>query len=332
MSVEDPSQIGDCRRAAQSLASRHDFDDTLIGRVGIVATELAANVIKHAGHGEMLMQAVHSAENVFIELLALDRGPGMQVERCMQDGYSTTGSAGTGLGAVSRLSSVFDAYSAQGRGTVAVSRIEKRRRIGAEGSPAGLNKLDFGVVNIALAGETECGDTWRIAGNRETLVMLVVDGLGHGPLAAAAAQTAAMTFARRPFDVPSESMQHLHQALVGGRGAAAACAMLNLESTTVAYAGVGNISGSLLSGEKSRGLVSHNGILGVRFLRKQQFEYAFGHGDRLVMHSDGMSARWSLAAYPGLSVRHPAVVAGVLYRDHARSRDDVTVLVSGIKS
>jgi hypothetical protein len=79
-------------------------------------------------------------------------------------------------------------------------------------------------------------------------------------------------------------------------------------------------------------MVSHNGILGVQFLRKQQFEYAFGRGDRVVMHSDGMSARWSLAAYPGLSDRHPAVVAGVLYRDHRRPRDDVTVLVSGIRS
>jgi hypothetical protein len=78
-------------------------------------------------------------------------------------------------------------------------------------------------------------------------------------------------------------------------------------------------------------MVSHNGTLGVQLLRKQQFEYSFGHGDRVVMHSDGMSAHWSLAAYPGLSVRHPAVVAGVLYRDHGRARDDVTVLVSGIR-
>jgi len=332
MQVEDSSQVGDCRRAAQRLAELHEFDDTLAGRVGIVATELATNVVKHAGRGELLMQAIRSSGDVTIELATIDRGPGMQVERCMRDGHSTGGTAGTGLGAILRLSSLFDVYSAEGQGTVAVSRIEKQVRTRSARNLAGDSQLEFGAINIALAGEIECGDTWRIAGNRETVAMLVVDGLGHGPLAATAAQAAAAAFAQRPFDPPSESMQHLHRALAGGRGAAAACAMLSFENTKVAYAGVGNISGSLISGEKSRGMVSHNGILGAQLLRNQQFEYERGPGDRIVMHSDGMSARWSLKEYPGLFVRHPAVIAGVLYRDHARPRDDVTVLVVGIPS
>jgi anti-sigma regulatory factor (Ser/Thr protein kinase) len=329
MKVEDPSQVGDCRRAAQRLAELNDFDDTLVGRAGIVATELANNVVKHAGRGELLMQAIHGLDDVTLEMVTVDRGPGMQVERCMRDGYSTGGTAGTGLGAISRLSSLFDVYSLEGQGTVAVSRIEKAGTAGTARTLARKPKLEFGGVCIALAGETECGDTWRIAGNSERVVMMVVDGLGHGPLAASAAQAAASAFAKRPFDPPSEEIEHLHVALSGGRGAAAACAMLNLEDSKVTYAGVGNISGSLVSGEKSRGMISHNGILGVQLLRKQQFEYESKPGDRIVMHSDGMSARWSLKEYPGLSVRHAAVIAGVLYRDHARARDDVTVLVAG---
>ena len=331
MQVEESSQVGDCRRAAQRLAELHEFDDTLVGRVGIVATELATNVIKHAGRGELLMQAIRGSGEVTIELAAIDRGPGMQVERCMRDGYSTSGTAGGGLGAISRLSSLFDLYSAEGQGTVAVSRIERQAPTGSARAPTGKSQLEFGAVCVALAGESECGDTWRIAGNEGTVVMMVVDGLGHGPLAATAAQAAAVAFAQRPFEPPSETMQHLHAALSGGRGAAAACAMLSVANTKVAYAGVGNISGSLISAEKSRGMVSHNGILGAQLLRKQQFEYERGSGDKIVMHSDGMSARWSLQAYPGLFVRHPAVIAGVLYRDHARPRDDVTVLVSGIR-
>lgn len=332
MQVEDSSQVGDCRRAAQRLAELHDFNDTLVGRVGIVATELATNVVKHAGRGELLMQAIRGSGEVTIEITTIDRGPGMQVERCMRDGYSTNGTAGNGLGAISRLSNLFDAYSTAGQGTVAVSRIEKQVQSGSSRALPGNAKPEFGVINIALAGETECGDTWRIAGDGETVVLLVVDGLGHGPFAATAAQAAASAFAQRPFDPPSETMQHLHHALSGGRGAAAACAMFNAENTKIAYAGVGNISGSLVSGEKSRGMVSHNGTLGVQLLRAQQFAYDCNPGDRIVMHSDGMSARWSLKDYPGLFVRHPAVIAGVLYRDHARPRDDVTVLVSGIRS
>jgi anti-sigma regulatory factor (Ser/Thr protein kinase) len=331
MRIEDSSQVGECRRIAQRLAESHEFNDTIVGRVGIVATELANNLVKHAGRGEFLIQALHEPAGITIELITIDRGPGMQVERCMRDGYSTGGTAGTGLGAISRLSSLFDVYSADGQGTVAVSRIENHT---AAGSARGVPKkgaTEFGAISVAVAGETECGDTWRIADSGETMAMMVVDGLGHGPLAATAARTAAAAFTARPFDSPSEAMQHLHLALSGGRGAAAACAVLNAGDSKVTYSGVGNISASVVSPARSRGMASHNGILGVQLLRKQQFEYEYSRGDRIVMHSDGMSARWSLSAYPGLFARHAAVIAGVLYRDHARTRDDVTVLVTGAR-
>jgi anti-sigma regulatory factor (Ser/Thr protein kinase) len=332
MQVEDTSHVGDCRRAAQRLAERHGLDDTLVARVGIVATELANNVVKHAGRGELLIQALQSTGDVSIEMVTIDRGPGMQVERCMRDGYSTGGTAGTGLGAISRLSNLFDIYSVEGQGTVAVSRIQSKVRARSAGTVAANSQLEFGAISIALAGEIQCGDTWRIADGGATVAMMVVDGLGHGPLAATAAQAAAAAFAERPLDMPSDAMRHLDQALSGGRGAAAACAMLDIERSKVAYAGVGNISGSVVSADRSRGMVSHNGILGVHLLRKQQFEYEYAPGDKIVMHSDGMSARWSLQDYPGLFLRHAAVIAGVLYRDHARPRDDVTILVSGIRA
>jgi hypothetical protein len=183
---------------------------------------------------------------------------------------------------------------------------------------------------VAIAGEIECGDIWRIASRDGTTAILVADGLGHGPLAATAARAAAAAFEERPFDPPSESMQHLHRALSGSRGAAAACAILDQQGK-LAYSGVGNISASVVSLDRSRGMVSHNGIVGVQLVRKQQFEYECGIGERVVMHSDGVSARWSLGAYPGLFVRHAAVIAGILYRDHARPRDDVTVVVSGAR-
>ena len=126
-------------------------------------------------------------------------------------------------------------------------------------------------------------------------------------------------------------MNSLHQALSGGRGAAAACARLRTADLQVDYAGVGNICGTVATRERSRGMVSHNGTLGVQLLRSQQFEYEWALDSRVVMHSDGVSARWALAAYPGLFGRHPAVVAGVLYRDFSRKRDDATVLVASRK-
>jgi anti-sigma regulatory factor (Ser/Thr protein kinase) len=321
--IDDPSQVGECRRSAQRLAEAHGFDATQVGRVGIVATELANNVANHARRGEFLLQALGEGSGVSIEMVAIDRGPGMHVDTCMRDGHSTAGTAGTGLGAVSRLSSMFDVYSLIDQGTVAVSRISKPAAI--RSGPASA----FGAICIAVAGEIECGDTWRIAQRDDALAILVCDGLGHGSPASLASQAAAQTFKENPFERPSEAMQRFHTKLAGGRGAAAAVAVLDRAKANVAYAGIGNVAGSIVSSERSKGMVSHNGILGVQVVRSQQFDYEFPQGSRIIMHSDGMSARWSLSSYPGLSFHHASVIAAVLYRDHARPRDDVTVIVAG---
>jgi anti-sigma regulatory factor (Ser/Thr protein kinase) len=330
--VEDPSHVGEYRRAAQRLAESFDFDETLVGRVGIVAVELTNNVLKHAGRGEMLLQAIYDGDDVMIELVSIDRGPGMQVEKCLRDGYSTAGSPGTGLGAISRMSSLFDVYSAEGQGTVAVSRIARQKRGRIAVRPAAAADSNVGAVCVAVAGETECGDGWKVALETKTLVMMVVDGLGHGPLAASAARAAAEVFGKRAFDPPAEIMQHMHNGLSGTRGAAAACAVLDTATATVTYSGVGNIAASVVCSQRFKGMVSHNGILGVQLLRKQQFDYECGPNCHVVMHSDGLSARWALQPYPGLWVRHAAVIAAVLYRDHARARDDATILVASPRS
>ena len=332
LQIEDVSHVGECRRTAQKLAEAHELDATLVGRVGIIATELANNLIRHAGRGELLIQALCDGADVTIELVAIDRGPGMHLDTCMRDGYSTAGTSGTGLGAVLRLSTLFDVYSVAGEGTVVVSRIANRISTGSGRSTTLNTTPQFGAICLAVAGEVECGDAWRIAERGNETAVMVADGLGHGPLAAAASQAAAAAFCERPFEEPSEAMQRLHHRLSGGRGAAAACAVLDTDKAKVVYSGVGNIAGCVVKGERSKGMVSHNGILGVQLLRKQQFEYDFDQGSRVVMHSDGMSARWAVSAYPGLFARHAAVIAAVLYRDHARARDDVTVIVSGARA
>jgi hypothetical protein len=60
----------------------------------------------------------------------------------------------------------------------------------------------------------------------------------------------------------------------------------------------------------------------------QEFQMAFGDDDILIMHSDGLATRWDLERYPGLLRHHPSLIAAVLYRDHARHRDDVSVVVA----
>jgi anti-sigma regulatory factor (Ser/Thr protein kinase) len=327
LAIAHDSDIGECRRSAKRLIEGYGFDEVSAGRVGIVATELATNLVRHAGHGEILMQVLDDGIQPEFEMLAIDKGPGMlDVDACMRDGFSTGGTAGQGLGAIARLSGTFDIFSAMGQGTVVLSRIQRDQH--PRPTAGARSTLEFGAISLAVAGEIECGDTWRIADSGAQVGILVADGLGHGPLAAAASKAAATAFVKQPFDAPSLSMQGLHRAVAGTRGAAAACAVLNTAELRLEYAGVGNISGSVVTRERSRGMVSHNGTLGVQLLRTQQFDYEWPAGARVVMHSDGLSARWSLATYPGLFQRHSAVIAGVLYRDCSRSRDDVTVVVA----
>src|SRR5262249_48942962 len=145
--------------------------------------------------------------------------------------------------------------------------------------------------------------------------LLVVDGLGHGAPAAAAAAAAVAAFGARPFSEPEQAMRELHRSLNGTRGAAAACAVLDPENSLLYYAGVGNIAGVIAVAGAQRGLLSHNGTLGAVMRRAQQLDYPWSAGSVLVMHSDGLSSRWSLAAYENLAARHPAVIAAVLFRD-----------------
>jgi hypothetical protein len=75
-------------------------------------------------------------------------------------------------------------------------------------------------------------------------------------------------------------------------------------------------------------MVSQNGTVGHAVRKIQEFEYAWAEDASLILHSDGLATRWDLDRYPGLSARNPGLVAGLLYRDHRRDRDDVTVIVA----
>lgn len=316
--IDDNSKVGEARRSAQTLAT-FEFSVETAGKVAIAATELANNIHHHARTGELLVQTLGHGEDVVLELLALDRGPGMQdIARCLTDGYSTRGTPGTGLGAVKRLADEFDIYSVPGEGTLVVARF------------GAVARHRYGAINVAMPGELECGDAWAMVETPGAITVMVVDGLGHGAFAAEAAHTGIQAFRQSPGDSPVEILQRANRNMSRTRGGAAACARLQRDRLT--YAGIGNIAGCLVDYQRSQGLVSHNGTLGMHQRPAQQMEHAVNASDLLVMHSDGVSARWDVRSKADLLRAHPAIIAGALYRDHGRNRDDATVLVVPIPS
>jgi hypothetical protein len=255
-----------------------------------------------------------------IEILAIDKGPGMDVAASMRDGHSTAGTQGSGLGALSRRASGLEIWSRPGSGTL--MRFEVWPKAPAPNGAA----LASGVICTEKHGEDVCGDNWALLQGRGRVVAFVVDGLGHGLEAAQAARAAVDIVKAKAHLGATDLMDAVHAALRPTRGAAAALAMLQPESELCEFCGIGNISASIRSGGASRSMVSHNGTLGHSVRKIQEFQYPFPKGALLVMHSDGMATHWNLAAYPGIEMRHPAMIAAALYRDHSRGRDDLTVL------
>jgi len=311
--VTGTAHVDAARRALVRLAATVTADETLLGRLTIVAQELGYNLVRHAGHGELL--ATLGDDGVF-DVLAVDRGPGMaDVARCLTDHYSTAATLGAGLGAIRRQSDVFDIHSRPGQGTVVLARFH------LAGAPS--TRLQHGALCTPYPGEQVCGDSWAVCGRR----LLVCDGLGHGQQAAMASRRARELFVRHAAHLPLQSlMENLHQALRETRGAALALAELDADQGQVSFCGIGNIAGRLL-GNTARSLVSNNGTLGYRIGRIQTFTYPWTPGTLLVLNSDGLTSKLSLGESTGLGARHPALIAALLHRDFRRPNDDATVLV-----
>ncbi len=329
--VTEKSQVGEARRRIGELAERLNFGPTASEKVAITVTELATNLLKHAGEGELVVRALYTEQNTGIEILALDRGPGMaNIGECLRDGYSTTGSLGQGLGAIKRLSTHFDCYSAPGLGSVLLVQLWAQ----SVTPPPVAELFVSGAISRPKPGEESCGDGWSLHTHRAGFTLLVCDGLGHGPEAAAATQQALRTFLAQPLRPAIAQMEDIHAALRTTRGAAVAVAAVTVGPTSrepasggVEFVGVGNISGRVMMAEETRHLLSQNGIAGHQARKIQGFPQQWTKGALLILHSDGLGTRWNLAHYPGLRQRHPSLIAAVLYRDFTRGNDDATVVV-----
>jgi anti-sigma regulatory factor (Ser/Thr protein kinase) len=340
IAITHHSDIAAARRLGQRMAQELGFDETRAGQLAIVITEASTNMLKHAGEGTILLTPLRAAAvagaagadgyagaagfpgaadaATGVEVLACDKGPGIaNLGQALRDGVSSAGTAGTGLGALKRLSHHFDVYTARDKGAVFLMRLWR----GTPPPPLA------GAVCLPLAGETESGDAWALAPMRGATALMMADGLGHGPEAAVAAAAALAMLAQRPALRPAAQIEACHAALRATRGAALAVALLDTAAGQLHFAGVGNIGACIVDGGPRRQLVSHNGIVGHNLRKVQEFTVPCAPGALLVMASDGISTQWDLAPYPGVTGCDPAIIAALLLRDFARGRDDASVMV-----
>lgn len=326
--VADQSQVAEVRREAAAIGRNAGLSEEELGRLAIVTTELATNQLKHASQGEILVGLYEDETGSGIELVGIDRGPGIRnLTESFRDGHSTAGSAGQGLGSLKRQSDLFDIATWPERGTAIVSRITARPPVKRYQAP---HKYIWGGMSIAMPGEEACGDAYGIRSEHGMLSALVADGLGHGPVAATASTAAVRTFAGLNGTAPTDALKIIHEALRPTRGAAVA--MLRLDASGAQFAGIGNIAGIVLRGDGVSRMVSVTGTAGVTQTKTKVFAYPAGPGSVIVLSSDGVSTNWQIEQYPGLVRAHPTLIAAVLFRDFSRRRDDATVVVIRVEA
>ena len=316
----DITSVSEARRAGLNLGAALGFNEVKNGELGIIITEIARNAVLHGKGGMLIVNGKRSPSASRADVLALDRGPGIKdIVRAFQDGYSTAGTPGTGMGAIRRLAASVDLFSSNA-GTAFTCGV-------VQGEMAATSTLEIGEVLAPYPGELVCGDGAAWTQDPQRTTVMLVDGLGHGIGAAEAAEEAVATFQKHSSKEAGEILSYVHDALKKTRGAAVSVAEIHPHAGALTYAGIGNISAAVIMGEKSRSLISHNGTAGHQVHRIQEFKVEWPSHSVLIMHSDGVNTRWDLSAYPGLINRKPIIIAGVLLRDFRRERDDASVLV-----
>jgi anti-sigma regulatory factor (Ser/Thr protein kinase) len=318
--LDDTAGVGAVRRRAAALGVAVGLDDVRAGDAALVAAELASNVLKHAGHGGVLLGIARDGDQRGVALVVWDRGPGMNVAACLRDGMSTAGTRGAGLGAVARIATRFDAYARTGGGTVVTATVLPARPAAA--------RFALGALCVPYPGLTVCGDAWDAHVDRDCATIAVWDGLGHGDGAAEAAAAAQAAFRSAPDAPLREILARAHQATRATRGAAGTIVRIDLTRRDVTVAGVGNVAAWLV-GETARQLVTQHGTLGqIAPTEFREERHVLPLGALVVVCSDGIKSRWNLAGHPGLASHDPTTIAATLWRDLARGRDDASVVVA----
>jgi len=324
--IEERSYISFIKREVHNLV-KHSFSETKTAEIDIIVSELTSNIIKHASKGELLYKLQKTEAGSVFEVICVDNGPGIKdVAHAMQDGVSTTGTLGQGLGAIERLSSLFQLYSQTGWGTIAYSKVTTISQP---------TELDERVVIRALLvckpGESVCGDGYGIRKDAASSYIFLGDGLGHGEHAHEASKQGTRYFLQTADKDPIAILKGMHTELKKTRGLVGTVAVLNHESRKWQIFGIGNIATRINQGMMIKNYTPYNGIVGLNIpntttateIEKEKYQY-------LIMCSDGIKTKWDMSKYPYILKHDPIVLAAAIYKDHSRRTDDMSVLVAKV--
>lgn len=324
--VRNRAAIGAVRRGARMRALQIGFAEVAAEEIALVATELASNLVKHAGEGVIRIGRLAESERGGIGIESHDFGPGMvDVEQAFTDGMSSAGSLGYGLGTVHRMMDEVEITSVPE--LEAGTRIVCTRELPRDVRSPQSFPVSFGVAARAHPGAAVSGDAYLIKRWGDVVLVAVIDGLGHGQFALRASRTA-RDYVERHYDGSLENIfAGTNRACRGTRGVVMALARIDLAGNTLRFASIGNIEARLQSGGERPGMLVRRGVVGLNPPLPRVKSHDWGSDSLLVLHSDGLSTQWSWDDFPGVTGLPANEVARQLFGRLVKRDDDAVVVV-----
>lgn len=326
ITVSEDADVVLAGRQAKTLLGGLDFDEPTVEEVVLVVHELASNIVKHAGDGEIELAPLPEDPGGAIEIRASDSGPGIaDVDRAVVDGYSTVGSLGAGLGAVHRLmddvviSSDGDAES----GAEIVATRRDSTAVADEPAPP----VDVDAATRPQPGYDLNGDAFLVEhGPAESLVG-VIDGLGHGPEAHRAASTAQQHVRAHSTQPLADLFAGVDRACRDTRGVVMLLARFDWDAREVRLGSVGNVTVKVCESPDPLHLVPQRGVLGGNAPSPTIDRWDLHPALAIVVHTDGLATSWSCDDFAWRAGDSATPTADELLRRFAKPDDDATVLV-----
>lgn len=307
--------------------------------LGTMVSELATNIIKYAGRGLIRMSQTKSDGILEIEIWAEDKGPGIDnISLAMKDHFTTGNSLGLGLPGVRRMADEFTIQSDKDDGTI----IYARKRIRGNKSDIVLKKstqstpqkltiekqslFDVGSYNRPMPGEYASGDLARIIEFDEYILLMIVDVSGHGEKAHDLSASISNFVMNNVCKDLAVLMASLHKILVGTLGAAAALLLVDIESKTFQYLGVGNTGANRCVGKPWKG-VSRDGILGQRLPGFYAQAGFLENGDIFTMWTDGISDHSGNSFVKSHAYQSAEEIAHGVVSELGKQHDDASCII-----
>jgi negative regulator of sigma-B (phosphoserine phosphatase) len=190
--------------------------------------------------------------------------------------------------------------------------------------------VDWSVASRPMAGQTVSGDLALVKSLENRVLIAVIDGIGHGPEAAAAARAAANILEHYAAQSTISLVKRCHQALLLTRGVVLTVAKITTGENTLTWLGVGNVEGRLLRADpsaipKSESALLRSGLVGCQLPALQASVVPIAPGDVLILATDGIEPNFEFGIRTSDSSGR---IAEKILERRYKGKDDALVLVA----